>query len=129
MYDYTSVDLDELGWDRFVTAVWESIFVGYRRFTGVRTLGHRWSDLLQGALGCSQEIADELVYAEIIQNEGRLSLASKDSAVVLAAMDEVLADMGADIAELEHIRPGERSRLLAEHARLRAYLRDTSSGP
>jgi hypothetical protein len=128
MYEYTEADLDEMGWERFVTSAWESIFLGYRRFTGVRKLGRRWSDLLQGGLGCSQELADELVYAEIMQNESRMALSSKNAAVLLAAMDEVLADMGADIAEMDLVRPGDRSRLLAEHARLRGYLRDSSLG-
>jgi hypothetical protein len=128
MYEYDATDLDEMGWEGFVTAVWESIFLGYRRFTGVRTLGRRWSDLLQGGLGCSQELADELVYAEIMQNESRMALPSKNAAAVVGAMDEVLADMGADIAEMDLVRPGERSRLLAEHARLRGYLRNSSLG-
>ena len=129
MYDYSQADLEERGWDRFVVDVWGSIFLSYRRFTGVRTLGRRWSDLLQGGIGCSQELADELVRIEIVRMDARIAIASKDAAVVLAAMDEALADMGADLAEIDWIRPDERPRLLAEHARLRKFLRDSSAGP
>ena len=114
MYDYSEADLDELGWDRFVSGLWESIFAGYRGFTGIRTIGRRWSDLLQGGLGCSQELADELVRTEIIMMEGRTALASKDPMIALAAMDKVLADMGVDLAELPVIPQNERSRLLVQ---------------
>lgn len=129
MYDYSEADLEELGWDRFVTDVWQSIFLSYGRFTGIRTVGRRWSDLLQGGLGCTQEVADELVHAEIMLTEGRGPVRDKDPIAVLEAMDEVLADMGADLAEAEWIRPQERSRLLAEHARLRKFLHDSAFGP
>lgn len=129
MYDNDPADIAEIGWDKFVAGVWESIFVGYNSNCGIRTLGRRWSDLLQGGVGCSQELADELVRAEIMQREDRAILASRDPLVVLAGMDEVLADMGLDLAELDEIRPAERSRLVAEHARLRGFLRESSSGP
>ena len=128
MYDYSQSDLEERGWDRFVVDVWESIFLSYRRFTAVRTLGRRWSDLLQGGIGCSQELADELVRIEIVQMDARIAIARKDAAVVLAAMDEALADMGADLADIDGIQPDERARLLAEHARLRSFLRDSAAG-
>jgi hypothetical protein len=129
VYDYTEVDLEELGWDRFVTAVWESIFVGYHRFTGIRTIGRRWSDLLQGGLGCSQEVADELVRTQIMLMEGRTALASKDPMIALAAMQDVLADMGGDLAELPEVPEDERSRLLAQLGRLRTFLEQASSAP
>jgi hypothetical protein len=128
MYDYSQSDLDELGWDKFVTYAWQSIFVGYRRFTTIRTLGRRWSDLLQGGIGCTEELADELVRLEIIMYEGRAALPSKDPIFVLNAMDDVLAAMGADLAAVEWIRPGDRDQLLARHARLRAFVRDLAFG-
>jgi hypothetical protein len=128
VYENDPADIDDLGWDRFVSDVWASIYVGYHSNCGIRTIGRRWSDLLQGALGCSQELADELVRIEIMQREDRGMLTGCDPLVVLAAMDEVLADMGLDLAELNAIRPAERSRLVAEHARLRRFLRDSAAG-
>jgi hypothetical protein len=128
MYDYSQADLEELGWDRFVTDAWQSIFVGYRKFTTIRTLGRRWSDLLQGGIGCTQELADELVRIEIMMDEGRAALPSRDPMFVLGAMDEVLADMGADLAEVEWVRPGDRDELVARLARLRAFVRELAVG-
>lgn len=127
MSENDPADIDDLGWDRFVSDVWESIYVGYHSNSGIRTIGRRWSDLLQGGVGCSQELADELVRIEIMQREDRGMLTGRDPLEVLAAMDEVLADMGLDLAELNAIRPAERSRLVAEHARLRKFLRDSTA--
>jgi hypothetical protein len=129
VYDYDPVDVAELGWDQFVSTAWESIFVGYRSYRGIRTIGRRWSDLVQGGIGCSQELADELVRDQVVMMEGRTMLASKDPLTVLTGMDEVLADMGTDLAELGDIRPEERDRLLAELARLRRFVRESSFGP
>jgi hypothetical protein len=123
MYENDPGDIDEIGWDNFVTGVWESIFVGYNSSAGIRTLGRRWSDLLQGGIGCSQQVADELVKTAIMQREDRAILRERDALVMLSAMDEVLADMGSDLAQMYEIEPAERSRLLAEHARLREFLR------
>jgi hypothetical protein len=122
VYDYDEDDLAELGWERFVTMVWESIFVGYHRFTGIRTIARRWSDLLQGGLSCPAEVADELVRLEVIEMEVRSGLSSKDPATALAAMDEVMADMDADLAELEWVPADESSRLRAGLGRLRTFL-------
>jgi hypothetical protein len=129
MYDHDQTDVAELGWDGFVEDVWQSIFVGYRRFTGIRTIARRWSDLLQGGLGCTEELADELVRVQIMDMEGRTKLASKDPLVVLDGMDEVLADMTGDLAEMHGVEPAERDRLLAGMTRLRAFLRQDSAGP
>jgi hypothetical protein len=129
VYDYDPAEVAELGWDRFVSTAWESIFVGYNSYRGIRTLGRRWSDLIQGGLGCSQQLADDLVREQVVLMEGRPMLSSKDPLKVLAGMDEVLADMGADLAELAEIRPAERSRLVAELARMRRFVRESSFGP
>jgi hypothetical protein len=128
MYGYSEGDLEELGWDRFVTDAWQSIFVGYRRFTTIRTLARRWSDLLQGGIGCTEELADELVRIEIMMYESRAALPSRDPMVVLDAMDDVLADMGADLAAVEWIRPDDREQLVARLARLRAFVRELAVG-
>ncbi len=128
MYDYNQADLDELGWDQFVADVWASIFLGYRKFTTIRTLGRRWSDLLQGGIGCTEEVADELVRLEIMMHEGRAALASREAGFVLNAMDEMLVAMGASLAAADWIRPDDRDRLLARHAQLRAFVRELVFG-
>jgi hypothetical protein len=128
MYDHDALDLAELGWDRFVTDVWASIFAGYRRFTGIRTLCRRWSDLLQGGIGCPPDLADALVRGEVMDVEVRTRLASKDPLTLLAGMDEVLGDMRADLAELSDVAPGDRAQLIAEMDRLRTFLADGAAG-
>jgi hypothetical protein len=121
VYDYDAADLEELGWDRLVSSVWESVYLGYQS-RGIRTIARRWSDLIQAGIGCSQELADELVRAEVVDMEGRVMLTSRDPLVVLAG------DMGADLAELEGIAPDERARLLTGLARLRQFLRESADG-
>ena len=123
MYDSDPADVEEVGWARFVTEAWTQIFVGYESTTGIRGLGRRWSDLLQAGLDCSQEVADLLVRAEVIQREDRDLMSIRDPGQLLAAMDEVLADMGADLADMAEIPPADRDRLLASHHDLRAFLR------
>jgi len=125
MYDSDPADVEEVGWARFVTEAWMEIFAGYESMTGIRALGRRWSDLLQAGLDCPQEVADLLVRAEVIQREDRDLMTIRDPGQLLAAMDEVLADMGADLAEMAEISPADRDRLLASHHDLRAILRAT----
>jgi hypothetical protein len=127
MYENDPADLAEIGWERFVTSIWESIFVGYRTGRGVRTLGRRWSDLLQAGMDCSEDLADELVRLEIVQREDRVTLRRRDPLEMLDAMDAILADMGDDLAELEDIRPGDRTQLISGLARLRGFLRESAA--
>ncbi|MGH3300817.1 MAG: hypothetical protein ACRDOK_03860 [Streptosporangiaceae bacterium] len=123
MYDSDLADVEEVGWDRFVTDAWTKIFMGYRSLTGIRALGRRWSDLLQAGLHCPPEVADELVRAEVVMRQDRDLMSIRDPDQLLTAMDEVLADMAADLAELAEVAPAERDRLLASHRDLRAFLR------
>jgi hypothetical protein len=125
MYENDPADIAEIGWERFVTSIWESIFVGYQTGRGVRTLGRRWSDLLQAGLDCSEDLADELVRLEIVQREDRAALRRRDPLDLLAAMDDILADMGADLAVMDYVRPAERAELTAGLARLRGLLRES----
>ncbi len=127
MYENDPADLAEIGWEKFVTSIWESIFVGYQTGRGVRTLGRRWSDLLQAGIDCSEELADELVRLEIVQREDRVTLRRRDPLEMLDAMDGILADMGEDLAELEDVRPSARAQLIAGLARLRGFLRDSAA--
>ncbi len=127
MYENDPADLAEIGWEKFVTGIWESIFVGYQTGRGVRTLGRRWSDLLQAGTGCSEELADELVRLEIVQREDRVTLRRRNPLELLDAMDSILADMGEDLAEAEDVRPSERAQLVAGLARLRGFLRESAA--
>jgi hypothetical protein len=124
MYEFDLGDIDELGWDQFVENSWESVFVGYRSSTGIRTLGRRWRDLLQGGIGCSEEIADALVREQVIFRQDRDLMTIRDPEQLLAAMDRVLADMGDSLASLAELRPADRPGLLAAHATLQAFLRE-----
>jgi hypothetical protein len=128
VYYADTADIDELGWDRFVTGAFEAIFVGYRSTAGIRTICRRWSDLLQAGLTCSEEVADELVRAQVMLRQDRDLMAIRDAERLLVAMDEVLADIGADLADLD-VSPADRAHLLTAHRELRRFLRDTFLGP
>ncbi len=129
MYYGDASDIEELGWDRFISGAWETIFVDYRSTAGIRSICRRWSDLLQAGLGCSQEVADELVRTQVMMRQDRDLMAIRDPESLLAAMDEVLADIGADLADLDEVRPAERAGLVAAYRKLRSFLRDNFLGP
>jgi hypothetical protein len=129
VYYGDTTDIEELGWDRFISGAWETIFVDYRSTAGIRSICRRWSDLLQVGLGCSQEVADELVRVQVMMRQDRDLMSIRDPERLLAAMDEVLADIGADLADLDEVRPAERADLTAAHRRLRDFLRDNFLGP
>jgi len=76
VYYQDAQDLEELGWDRVVTRIWETIFVGYRSMAGIRTMARHWSDLLQVGAGCSPELADELVRDQVFVRADRDLFAS-----------------------------------------------------
>jgi hypothetical protein len=122
VYDSDLGDIEEIGWDRFIYGAWEAIYLGYR-LSGVRSIGRRWSDLLQAGLGCTEELADVLVRDQVIVRQDRDLIAIKDPERLLAAMDEVLADMGSELAELAGIAPADRDKLLAAYQRLAEFLR------
>jgi hypothetical protein len=124
VYYGDATDVEELGWDRVVSGAWETIFVDYRGTAGIRSIGRRWSDLLQVGIGCSQQVADELVRRQVVIRQDRDLMTIRDPGRLLAAMDEVLADMGPDLAELDDLRPAERADLIAAHRDLREFLRD-----
>jgi hypothetical protein len=125
VYDNDLADIEEIGWDRFIYGAWEAIFLGYRSFGGIRSIGRRWSDLLQAGLGCSQEVADRLVRDQVIVREDRDLMAIKDPQRVMAAMAAVLADIGSELGELAGITPADQERLLAAHQRLTEFLRES----
>ena len=123
MYDHDLEDLVALGWEEFIARQWESIFAGYRTRAGLRRICRRWSDLLEVGLGCSQELADLLVRREIIDRADRDLEGVTDAAALVAGMATLVADVRADLEELEQVQPGQAATLLAAHARLLAFLR------
>jgi hypothetical protein len=125
VYYSETADIEELGWDRFVAGAFEAIFVGYRSTAGIRTICRRWSDLLQAGIGCSQEVADELVRSQVMLRQDRDLMAIRDAEQLLTAMDEVLADVGAELAELDAVSAQDRADLVTAHRELRRFLRDS----
>ncbi len=120
MYDHDPEDVDALGWPEFISRQWESIFVGYRAGSGIRRTGRRWSDLIQAGLGCSQETADLLVRAQVIDRVDRDLEAARDPREIVAGMYDILADMRTDLLELAADGQPSAAALLDRHARLLA---------
>jgi hypothetical protein len=128
VYDSDPDDVVRLGWEEFITRQWESIFVSYRSSAGLRATCRRWSDLLEAGLGCSPEIADLLVRAEILQRADRDLEGAHDAGKLLAGMDEVLADVRIDLMEMGEVAPEQLDGLLGQQARLRALARRLAFG-
>lgn len=128
MYDHDADEVGLLGWDEFIARQWESIFVGYRSATGLRKICRRWSDLIEAGLGCSQEIADLLVRAEILDRADRDLEGLTRAADLVSGMAEVLADLRFDLLEMAEIRPEQRAGLLERHRQLHAHIYDLVFG-
>jgi hypothetical protein len=60
---------------------------------------------------------------EVVRPQGRDLMSIRNAGRLLTAMDEVLADMGADLAQLPGIPASDRDRMLASQHDLRAFLR------
>ena len=127
MYDHDQEEVETLGWEEFIARQWDSIFVGYRSWSGMRTTARRWSDLIEAGLGCSQELADRLVHAEIIGGADR-GLEGADAATVVSGMVAVVADLSADLHEMSEQAPEAAARLLGQHAKLLGFLRSYALG-
>lgn len=128
MYDHDPDEVSVLGWDEFIARQWESIFVGYRSATGLRKICRRWSDLIEAGLGCSQDIADLLVRAEILDRADRDLEGLTRADELVSGMAEVLADIRFDLLEMAEIRPDQRAGLLERHRRLHAHIYDLAFG-
>jgi hypothetical protein len=128
VYDHDPDEVAELGWEEFMARQWDSIFVGYRSWTGLRTMGRRWSDLIEAGLGCPQDVADRLVQAEIIGGPDRGLEGPADAGTVVSGMVAVLEDLRADLAELSGLAPAGVARLLDQHARLLSVVRAHAFG-
>jgi hypothetical protein len=118
VYDHDPGDVAVLGWEEFMLQQWESIFFGYRSWTGLRTLGRRWSDLIEAGLGCSQEMADRLVRAAVINGPSSNLDGAGDAAAVASGMTDVLARIPAALSDMADLEPKVTATLLKRHARL-----------
>ncbi len=122
MYDHDLDDVAVLGWEEFTLQQWESIFFGYRSWAGLRTLGRRWSDLIEAGLGCSQEVADNLVNAAVINGPNRHMDGVGDAADIVSAMTDVLAYIPAALGDMTDLEPEVTATLLERHARLLSFI-------
>jgi hypothetical protein len=118
VYDHDPDDVIVLGWEAFVLQLWESIFLGYRSWAGLRTLGRRWSDLIEAGLGCSQDVADTLVKAIVIDGPDRRVEGETDAMVIVTGMIDVLDDIPRVLTSGQDLDPPVLTTLLARHARL-----------
>ncbi len=118
MYDHDREDIDVLGWEEFVLRQWESIFLGYRSTAAVRTVGRRWSDLIEVGIGSSQDIADELVRDEIVEREDRHLTSAANPTALLEEMTDVLEGLADALSQMSQVPPDRLADLLEQHARL-----------
>ncbi len=128
MYDHDPDEVSLLGWDEFIARQWESIFAGYRSATGLRKICRRWSDLIEAGIGCSQDIADLLVRAEILDRADRDLEGLTRAADLVSGMAEVLADLRLDLLEMAEIGSDQRAGLLERHRQLHAHIYDLAFG-
>jgi hypothetical protein len=129
VYDHDPEEVESLGWEEFIARQWESIFTGYRSWTGLRTMGRRWSDLIEVGLGCSQDVADRLVRSEVIDRPDRDLEGATDAGAVVAGMADVVADVRAALAGLTGLAPEVLAALLERHAKLLSFIRLCAFGP
>ncbi len=129
MYDHDPEEVEVLGWEEFVARQWEWTFAGYRSGTGLRGMCRRWSDLIEVGLGCSQDVADVLVRAEVIDRADRDLEGTADARAVVSGMVGVLADLRADLLDMGEAEPEMSAELLRQHARLLSFIRVCAFGP
>jgi hypothetical protein len=122
VYDHDPDDVAVLGWEEFTLRQWESVFFGYRSWAGLRTLGRRWSDLIEAGLGCSQEVADRLVNAAVINGPNRYMDGAGDGAAIVSGMTDVLARIPAALSDMADLEPGVTAMLLEQHDRLFSFI-------
>jgi hypothetical protein len=123
VYDHDAEEVESLGWEEFILRQWESIFTGYRSWAGLRTMGRRWSDLIEVGLGCSQDVADQLVRAEVIDREDRDLEGATGAQAVVSGMADVLTDMRADLADMSDLGPELSASLLERHTLFVGFIR------
>jgi hypothetical protein len=135
VYDHDQGELADLGWEEFIRRQWDAVYTAYRTGRGRRTLCRGWADLLEAGLDCSQELADLLVRAEILDRADRDLEGTTNPRALVAGMSRVITDVRTDLLELgpEELRllePCSREEgpalpgLLDRHAALRDFLGD-----
>lgn len=130
MYDHDPGELEDLGWDEFIRRQWDAVYTAYRTGRGRRTLCRGWADLLEAGLGCSQDVADLLVRAEILDRADRDLELTTDPRALVTGMSRVIADVRKDLLEfgpdeLGSQKPGPAlPGLLDRHAVLQDFLRE-----
>jgi hypothetical protein len=123
VYDHDPEEVESLGWEEFIARQWESIFTGYRSWTGLRTMGRRWCDLIEVGLGCSQDVADRLVRSEVIDRPDRDLEGATDAGAVVAGMADVVAEVRVALAGLTGLAPEVSATLLERHAKFLSFIR------
>ncbi|HYK29204.1 MAG TPA: hypothetical protein VEV61_14665, partial [Streptosporangiaceae bacterium] len=73
-------------------------------------------------IGCSEQVADEVIRLPVVLRQDRNLLSIRDPERLTRAMQEVLADTGQELAELDLIAPAERAELLAAFGKLFDFL-------
>ncbi|HWF82912.1 MAG TPA: hypothetical protein VN695_20230, partial [Streptosporangiaceae bacterium] len=84
----------------------------------VRTVGRRWCDLIEAGVGCSQDVADELVRDQIVEREDRTLASARNSTALLEEMIKVLEGLADALIRMPRIPPDELADLLRQHSRL-----------
>ena len=128
VYDHDPDEVVVLGWEDFILRQWESIFFGHRFWTGLRTLGRRWSDLIEVGLGCSQQVADRLVRAAVINGPNHFMDGAGDAAAIVSGMTGVLARIPVALSDMPGLEPAAAATLLREHARLFSFIQAQALG-
>jgi hypothetical protein len=128
VYDHDLDEVELLGWEEFIACQWESIFTGYRSWVGLRSMGRRWSDLFEAGLGCSQEIADRLAKAEVIDRDDRDLEGAANVEALVSGMIGVVAAVRADLAQIDELGPSLLGEILDQHTRLLSFVRAYTSG-
>jgi hypothetical protein len=125
VYDHDLGELADLGWEEFIRRQWDAVYTAYRTGRGRRTLCRGWADLIEAGLDCSQELADLLVRAEILDRADRDLEGTADPRALVAGMSQVVLDVRADLLEFgpEELGPALPG-LLDRHAALRDFLCD-----
>jgi hypothetical protein len=126
VYDHDPGEVAELGWAEFISRQWDNIFTGYRTGRGRRLLCRRWADLFEAGLGCSPQLADELVRAEVLDRADRDLEGIRNPGALVTGMARLVADARRDLIELAELgdASAQRPGLLDRHAELVAFLRE-----
>lgn len=126
MYDHDPEEVEDLGWEEFIVLQWESIFVGYRSWVGLRAISRRWSDFFEVGLDCSPAVADRLVRAVIINGPDRHLGDAADAQVLVSGMIDVLVDLQVELDGRGDLGPKLSARLVDQQTQLLRFVRKIS---